>query len=154
MSLLARVKIITKILAVILLLAMVAVGTSWLGINAMASLNTDADNMSAASRRALEAARANQSVIALNRAEFRVALDPSPESRKAVHTVIDEQMKFLDERLVDLAKSRDEKARNLVPAAKEALAGYQRDLGDTLRLADGAKDVKLGDVTTQLRDFC
>jgi methyl-accepting chemotaxis protein len=152
MSLLSRVKIITKILAVILLLAAVAVGTSWLGIRAMASLNAGADNMSAAAQRALEAARANQSVIALNRAEFRVALDPSAETRSAVHGVIDEQTKLFNERLADLGRTRDEQAMIMLPAVKEAMADYQRSLQNTLALADGAKNVQLGDVTIQLRD--
>jgi methyl-accepting chemotaxis protein len=69
MSLLARVKIITKILAVILLLGAVAVGTSWLGIRAMSSMNDDAETMTSAAKRALEAARASTSVISLNSAE-------------------------------------------------------------------------------------
>ena len=81
MSLLARFKIITKILAVIMLLSTTAIAISWLGIHAMASLNTGADNMSAAAQRALEAARANQSVIALNRAdEFKLHVRAALES--------------------------------------------------------------------------
>jgi methyl-accepting chemotaxis protein len=152
MSLLARFKIITKILAVIMLLGAVTVGTSWLGIHAMASLNAGADNMSAAAQRALEAARANQSVIALNRAEFRVALDPSPENRAAVHGVIDEQNKLFNDRLADLGKTRDAQAMSMLPAVKTAMAEYQRDLQNTLALADSAKNVQLGDMTIQLRD--
>src|ERR1700760_2573997 len=76
MSLLARAKIITKILAVILLLAAVAVSISWLGIAAMATLKQGADNMSMSAKRALMAAQANQNVIVLSRSEFRIALDP------------------------------------------------------------------------------
>ena len=152
MSFLARFKIITKILAVILLLSAVATMMSWLGIHTMASLNAGAENMSAAAQRALEAARANQSVIALNRAEFRVALDPSPENRSAVHGVIENQMKLFNERLADLRKTRDEQAMSMLPAVKEAMAEYQRNLQNTLGLADGAKNVQLGDLTVQLRD--
>jgi methyl-accepting chemotaxis protein len=135
-----------------LLLAAVAIGTSWLGIHAMASLNAGADNMSAAAQRALEAARANQSVIALNRSEFRIALDPSPENRSAVRGLIEEQMKQFDDRLADVGKTRDPQAKSLLPAVKEAMADYQRDLKSTLTLAEGAKNVQLGDVTVQLRD--
>jgi methyl-accepting chemotaxis protein len=152
MSLLARFKIITKIFAVIALLSALSAAMSWLGIHAMSSLNTGADNMSAAAQRALEAARANQSVIALNRAEFRIALDPSPETRTAVHGVVDEQMKLFNTRLTDLGKTRDEQAMNLLPAVKDAMAEYQRSLQNTLNLADNAKNVQLGDVTIQLRD--
>jgi methyl-accepting chemotaxis protein len=152
MSLLARFKIITKMLAVILLLAAVAAGTSWLGIHTMASMNAGADNMSFAAQRALEAARANQSVIALNRSEFRIALDPSPENRSAVHGMIEEQMKAFNERLAGVSTTRDEQAKSLLPAVKEAMAEYQRDLQNTLTLADGAKNVQLGETTVQLRD--
>jgi methyl-accepting chemotaxis protein len=152
MSLLARFKIITKMLAVILLLAAVAIGTSWIGIHAMASLNAGADNMSAAALRALEAARANQSVMALNRSEFRVALDPSPENRSTVHDLIDAQMKQFDDRLADVSKTQDEQAKTLLPAVKEAMADYQRDLQKTLALADGVKNLQLGETTIQLRD--
>jgi methyl-accepting chemotaxis protein len=152
MSLLARVKIITKILAVILLLSAIAVSISWLGIHAMASLNDGADNMSAAARRALVAARANQNVIALNRAEFRVALDPSPENRQAVHGVIDEQMKLFDQRLEELGKTRDAQAMSMLPAVRDAMTEYQRALHNTLDLADGIKNMQLGEATIQLRD--
>jgi methyl-accepting chemotaxis protein len=91
-------------------------------------------------------------VIALNRAEFRVALDPSAENRAAVHGVIEEQMKLFNERLADIGKTRDAQAMAMLPAVKGAMADYQRDLQNTLSLADGAKNVQLGDLTIQLRD--
>jgi methyl-accepting chemotaxis protein len=47
--------------------------------------------MSASAHRALLAARANQNVIAMNRAEFRSALDPRDENRLAAQDVIREQ---------------------------------------------------------------
>ena len=66
MSLLARVKIMTEILAVIMLLAAVAAGTSWLGIRAMSSMNDDAETMASTAKRALEGARASTSLITLS----------------------------------------------------------------------------------------
>ena len=91
-------------------------------------------------------------MIALNRSEFRIALDPSPENRTAVHGLIEQQMKFLDDQLAGVEKTRDQQARDLLTAVKEAMAGYKRDLQNTLALADGAKDVQLGDTTIKLRD--
>jgi methyl-accepting chemotaxis protein len=152
MLFLARFKIITKILAVIMLLSAVAVMMSWLSIQAMASLNSDADHMRATARRALEAARASESVIDLNRAEFRVALDPSPENRSAVHGVIDEEMKRFDESLVDLRKARDDQALSMLPGIRRAMADYQRNLQNTLSLADSVKNAQPSDSTVQLRD--
>jgi methyl-accepting chemotaxis protein len=152
MPLLARVKVITKILAVILLLAGVAVSISWLGIAAMGTLKQDADNMSLSARRALTAAQANQNVIVLSRSEFRIALDPSPENRQAVHEVVDEQTRQFNQRLNDLANTRDERAKSLLPAVKDALADYRKAMQDTLNLADGTKDVQLSETTMRLRD--
>jgi methyl-accepting chemotaxis protein len=143
MSVIARFKIITKIFVVLVLLSTIAGTISWLGIHALASLNESADNMSFNARRALETARANQNVIALSRAEFRVALDPSLESRAAVHGVIDEQMKLFDERLNSIARSRDQQALNMLPGVKEAMAEYQRGLQNTLSLADRVKNQQL-----------
>jgi methyl-accepting chemotaxis protein len=152
MSVIARFKIITKIFVVLVLLSTIAGTISWLGIHALASLNESADNMSFNARRALETARANQNVIALSRAEFRVALDPSLESRAAVHGVIDEQMKLFDERLNSIARSRDQQALNMLPGVKEAMAEYQRGLQNTLSLADRVKNQQLSEEASQLRD--
>jgi methyl-accepting chemotaxis protein len=148
---LSRVKIITKILAVIVMLASVAAGTSWLGIHAMSAMNEDAETMMSAAKRALQAARANTSLIALNSAEFQVALDPRPENRIVVHKVVGEQLKLLNERVEDFGKTRDEKTKAMLPAIKEGLTVYEKDLGDTLRLADETKGAELSAQVEQLR---
>ena len=152
MSFLARFKILTKILAVIALMSGIAAGISWLGMHALSTLNDGADSMSFAAQRALEAARANQNVLALNRAEFRVALDPRAENRAAVHKVIDEQLKLLNERIEDVSKTRDDQAKAMLPGVKQDIAAYEKDMEETLRLADGVKDAQLNEQTERLRD--
>ena len=151
MSLLARVKIITKILAVIMLLAAVAACTSWLGIRAMSSMNDDAETMASTAKRALEAARASTSLITLSSAEFQVALDPRPENRAIVHKLVDEQIKLFKERVEDFSKTRDEKTRAMMPAIKEAMAAYEENMEKTLRLADEIKDAQLSEQVERLR---
>jgi methyl-accepting chemotaxis protein len=151
MSMLARVKIITKILVVIMLLAAVAVGTSWLGIHAMSSMNDDAETMNSSAKRALEAARANTSLMTLSSAEFQVALDPRPENRAIVRKVVDEQMKLFNERFEDMGKTRDEKVRSMLPAIKATIAAYEKGLENTLRLASETTDVQLTDQIERLR---
>lgn len=152
MSLLARFKILTKILAVVLLLSSVTASLSWVAIHAMASMNDSADNMMFAASRALNAARANQNVIALNRAEFRVALDPSAENRGEVHKVIDEQMKAFESKMDEVNKTRDDNAKSMLPAVHEAMAEYKRDMETTLRQAEEVKDNQLGADVVKLRD--
>ena len=151
MSLLARVRIITKILAVITLLSLVAVGTSWLGIRAMSSMNDDAETMTSTAKRALEAARASTSLITLSSAEFQVALDPRPENRAVVRKIVNDQMKLFHERVEDFGKTRDEKTKAMLPAIKETMSLYEKDLDNTLRLADEMKDVQLTAEIEQLR---
>ena len=152
MSFLARFRVLTKILSVIALMASVACTISWIGINALEMLNKGADNMSYAAKRALEAARANQNVIAMNRAEFRVALDPRAENRAEVHKVIDEQLKALNDHIDVVSTTRDEQAKAMLPGVREALSVYEKDMAETLRLADGVKDIQLSEQTERLRD--
>ena len=151
MPLLARVKIITKILAVIMLLAVVAVGTSWLGVRAMSLMNDDAKMMTSSAKRALEAARASTSLITLSSAEFQVALDPRPENRATVRKIVDAQLKLFNERVEDFSKTRDEKVKSMLPAIKTGLAAYEKDMENTLRLAGEAKDVQLSGEVERLR---
>jgi methyl-accepting chemotaxis protein len=151
MSLLARVKIITKILAVILVLGMVAAGTSWLGIHAMSAMNDDAETMTSTAKRALEAARASTALITLSGAEFQIALDPRPENRSVVRKIVDEQMQLFKQRFEDFGKTRDEKTRAMLPGIRESMSTYEKSLENTLRLADETKDVQLHEQIERLR---
>ena len=152
MSILAHFKILTKILAVVLLLSAVTASVSWLGIRALATLNDGAENMMFAAGRALDAARANQNVIALNRAEFRVALDPSPENRAEVHKIIEEQMKAYQAGMQEVDRTHDDQAKSMLPAVAQAMSEYRSGLENTLRLADEMKETQLGADAAKLRD--
>src|SRR4051794_9397338 len=88
MHFLARFRILTKILAIVILLS----------ISALGDLSEKADVMATAANRALLAARANQNVLALNRAEFRSALDPRDENRLTAREVIETELKQYQER--------------------------------------------------------
>ena len=150
MSFLARFRVLTKIISIVMLMAAIAAGISWLGVHALGSLNDGADEMSRASRRALTAARANQNVLVLSRSEFRAVLDPRQENRQQVRTIVDEQLKQLNDRIEDIGKTRDEQARALLPAVKESWSAYQQSMENTYRLLDGVKDAKLDEITERL----
>jgi methyl-accepting chemotaxis protein len=108
--------------------------------------------MGAAAKRSLVAARANQNVLALNRAEFRSALDPRDENRNAARKVIEENLKQFEERIEQVGKTRGEQARAMMPAVKEAFSAYQKEMEKTLRLVDGAKDSQLSETAGRLRE--
>ena len=151
MSFLARFRILTKVLTIIVLISAISAGMSWFGIRALRSLNDDAATMDSAARRALQAARANTNLVAMNQAEFSVALDPRPENRAEVRKVVDEQLKLFHERIEEAGKTRDEHVKAMMPAVKEAFAEYVKDMENTFHLAEGVKDVQLNDQTERLR---
>jgi methyl-accepting chemotaxis protein len=152
MSFLSRFRILTKILAIIIFMAGVASAIAFVGSTALKTLNENADNMGAAARRSLDAARANQNVLSINRAEFRSALDPRAENRSAARKVIEDSIKQFEQRLEEVGKSRDEKARAMMPDVRTAYAAYQKEMENTLRLVDGVKDFQMAEVSEKLRD--
>jgi len=152
MLFLARFRILSKILAIILFMAAIASAIAWVGSSALSDLNGNADNMAAAAKRSLESARASQNVLAMNRAEFRSALDPRPENRDAARKVIQDNLKHFEEAVTDLSKNRNEKVRAMIPEVRTAFGAYQKTLENTLRLVDASSDSQLSDVTLKLRD--
>jgi methyl-accepting chemotaxis protein len=152
MPLLARYKVLTKILSIVVFMAAIAVGLSWLGISALGTLDEGSTDMSRSSKRALTGALANQNVMALNRAEFLIALDPGAANVVEGKKAINEQLESFEARLENLSQTRDEQAKAMLPAVNEALTEYKKDMAETLRLADGAKDVPLDEQTRRLRD--
>jgi methyl-accepting chemotaxis protein len=152
MDFLGRVRILTKILVIVFLLSGIGAALAFIGVAALGQLSAKAELMSAASQRALLAARANQNVIALNRAEFRSALDPRDENRLAARQVIDEQLKQYQERFDEVSRTPDEQALAMLPAAREAFAAYKSQLDATLKAIEAEKSSKLSDSADKLRD--
>src|SRR3954454_9127747 len=99
MSFLARFHVLTKIIAVVVLLSALAVGITWVGVTAMSSLNTGAANMASAAKRALVATRAAQAILVLNRSEYAAALDPGEKNRAEMKKAIEAQLKNFHERI-------------------------------------------------------
>jgi methyl-accepting chemotaxis protein len=152
MSFLARFRVLTKIIAVVMLLSALAVGITWLGVNAMSTLNSEAASMETAARRALAATRATQAVLVLNRSEYAAALDPSEQNRVEMKKAIEAQLKNFQERFDDVSKTRDEKARSMLPEATQAFAEYKKDLDKTMSLVESIKNVEVTDEIRRVRE--
>ena len=152
MSFLSRFRVLTKILAIVLLMAAVAGAISWVAVGALETVAEGAANMKAAASRALVAARANQSVIALNRAEFRAALDPRQDNREATLKVIEEQRKQFAERLEEVAKTKDDQARAMIPDVRSLYDEYVKGMEETFRVITAAKDMQISEQAEKMRD--
>ena len=149
---LARFRALPKILAVVILLSALAAGMTWLGVSALSTLNTGAANMASSSKRALIATRAAQAVLVLNRSEFAVALDPSERNRAEMKKAIEAQLQNFRERIEETGKTRDEKARSMLPAVEQAFAAYKKGLDNTLQLVDSIHTVDMTEQSRRLRD--
>ena len=133
MQFMARFRVLTKILSIIAVLSLISGAMAWLGISSLASVSERSDTMARSAQRSLLATRANNNVVAMNRAEFRSALDPRDENRLAARAIIDEQARQLEERIAEVAKTRDEKTQALMPAVTSALTTYQAQMKQTLQ---------------------
>src|SRR6185312_1922556 len=153
MHFLGRFRILSKILGIVLLLCGIGAAIAWIGGSALSELSEKADVMSTAAKRALLAARANQNVIALNRAEFRSALDPRDDNRLAARDVINAQLKQYQERFDEVSQTPDEKAKTLLPGVREAFSAYKSQMDTTLAAVDAEKSAKLSDSADKLRDI-
>src|SRR3954471_6388081 len=152
MSFLANFRVLTKVLAIIAVLSMITGVMAWIGVSSLHSVSERSDTMKRSAERALLATRANNNVVAINRGEFRSALDPRDENRLAARAVIDEQLKQLEERLAEVSKTTDEKTQALLPAVRSALSAYQSQMKQTLQSVDDAKSAEVTKSAAGLRD--
>ncbi|MBR1202179.1 MULTISPECIES: methyl-accepting chemotaxis protein [unclassified Bradyrhizobium] len=152
MMFLARFRILTKILAIVGGLSIIAGMLAYLGISSLKSLSERGVVTARAAERALLSAEANQNVLAINRAEFRSALDPRDENRLAARSLIDEQFKSLEERLATISKTQDPQTIALLPGVRSALSAYRAQLKQTLDTVESAKAVDLTQSAEKLRD--
>ena len=125
-------KILTKVLFVVGLLSATMVVISVISINALKNLSLEAGEVQEAGQEALTGSRLNQNVIALNRAEFRVAADPSPSQVAEVENVIQEQRAQLEQRLNGLKATAGPRGAELLRAVETAYAAYLKELDETM----------------------
>jgi methyl-accepting chemotaxis protein len=143
MHFLGRFRVLTKILAIVILLSALMGGGSLIAIHALSLQNYNAEKMALAAKRSLFAARANQSLIALNRAEYRSALDPSDTNRLATQKVIEEQLTAFRQRLDEVRKTVDPEVQAMLPEVQNAFAAYEKSLKATMSAAEAAASDKI-----------
>ena len=152
MSFLARFRVLTKLVAIVVLLAAIASGITWLGISSLKSLSDATDKMESTAEQAVIAQRAVASLLAMNRTEFHLSTDPRPENRKSAQATIDEeaklllgQLKTLNEKVV-LPKHKAELAK-----IKSAWEDYQKEIEGTFQAASAVKNFQMTAEMDQLR---
>ena len=83
MSLLSRFRILTKLIAVVVVLSAISAVITWLGVSSLKSLSEATDHMELVAAQSTMAQRLSVNLLAINRAEFQISTDPRVESRAA-----------------------------------------------------------------------
>ena len=135
MSVLARFRITTKILAVIAILGLVAVAISSVAITSLGSLSRAAETMSAYSERALLAARVNTSMLAVGREQYRLVSDPRPQARDAAKAALEQELALLEERLAQLEAVATPQEREALAPVRADVVAYERGLETVFTVA-------------------
>ena len=133
----------TKIVAVVSFLSMVTVGVTGLSISSLGTLDSSADELEVAGRETTLGAGLNTLVVALNRAEYRVAADPAAETVAEVRRSVAEDRKLFDERLALARSTATPEQAKLLDRIEESYRSYLGELDDTLAVA-GAESAGIG----------
>ena len=137
-------RIRTKLLILVAVISSVTILISYFSIDAAGQLNTAAHNIAATGGEALSAARMNQDILAIGRAEFRVTADPSPQTIQDVKQLINERRQQFEQRSAALAKSADATQSRQLAAVSADYQIFLKGVEDLL----GAVDKNAQDVTS------
>jgi len=152
-NILSRFRILTKILGVIGLLSLVAAAIAVVGLLALVNLKHAADQMEQASARALLLARLNQTVLALNRAEFRLLSDPSASTRNETKMAVSAERAAFRANVEKLSAtlSDDEKAE--IQAISDKFGEYTKILDASQKKAEEVSKLWAWEQVEELRKF-
>jgi methyl-accepting chemotaxis protein len=152
MSILARFRILTKILVIVFLMSGVAATIAYLGAGALKSLNSTAERINANAQGSVLAARMNVALVAINRAELNLAADPRPEARARIAGEIASQTKLFRERFSKLREMGNSATKAHDAAIQQGWTTYERNLENTYKVADSVKNFQMTDEMKRLQD--
>jgi methyl-accepting chemotaxis protein len=145
-TMLSNFRIRTKLIFLLSWIGGVTILISYVGIDAAQQLSGSTREITQSGNDALLAARMNQDILEINRAEFRVTADPSPETAREVKRIISERRAAYDARVTQIAKTADASQTQRLAAISGDYQVFLKSLDDVLHAVDAhAKDVVLGD---------
>ena len=153
MSFLGKFRVLTKVLGVVLVLACVAIGIAVLGITSLNQISEQSGLVEKTGNEALLLSRMNTNVLAINRAQFLLASDPRPDTKRESRAAIDTELKLLKERIAKLQSelSTPELKQRLADIEK-SVTDYGKQLDAVYQAADGVKDFQMTQELGKLHD--
>lgn len=145
---LSKVRVFTKLLGVIVVLAAAILATAFASLRALDSLQTDIEVIGNAGARALTSARLNRVLLDVNRLKVQLASATTRETVQQAITEIEADLKSLSEAAGELRSARGDYIRNslaayekeveAVSASTEAFLGRARSIAGAPSDADRA----------------
>ena len=150
-GLLSNVRVLTKMLMVVGILGLVAAGITALGVQSLRNINAAAEDMERHGAFALEAVRLNAAVVALNRAEFQVAVDPSAKNRDTVARAVEAETANTDKILTSLAGNLGGDEAKLLKQLQSIYGRYLKELQHTMTVAAEVGEIEVGEEAKRLQ---
>ena len=126
----------TKVSAIIVVLGMVIAAIASSGIYDMYKMQQLSEQAEMAAKDAADGTRITQLVTSLNRAEFRIAADPSPENLRDMRETITRERATLAEMLRQATESAPPLRRAELVKVNAAYETYLRGMQETLETAE------------------
>jgi methyl-accepting chemotaxis protein len=146
-------RIATKVLSIIVLLGIVAAGITTAGVLSLQSLHHATIELGLAGDKSVLSARMRQNILALNRGEFRITVDPTGSNLTDAVAFIDKQRAELEERLTSAEAAADAGGPQaaVLKTVRDTYQAYLQSLQQTIDLAQSSGSaVTIGDVQRKL----
>jgi methyl-accepting chemotaxis protein len=152
MAFLSRFRILTKLIAVVVVLSAISAIITWLGVSSLKSLSDATDHMELVAAQSTMAQRLSVNLLAINRAEFQISTDPRAESRAAAQKIVDEESKTFIEQLEWFKKkAHRQSVKDDLTKLENDWSAYQKELSGTFRAAEAVTDFKMTEQMDRLR---
>ncbi|MBM3581699.1 MAG: HAMP domain-containing protein, partial [Alphaproteobacteria bacterium] len=135
-TMLANFKIGTKIIAIVVCLAVIMAAISGAAIFALAEMYDEAKEIDKASVQVRLGGGMNTNAVAMNRGEYSLGMLPTKENVEATKKDIEAQRKIFEERFAQARATQDAEQKKHLDTVEAAYQAYLKGLAATIAKAD------------------
>ena len=148
---LANLRMVYKVLILVGLMAAIAAGIAATGTIGLRALVKDVSAVNLAGTEALQGARANRLAVTMNRAEFRIAASPTPETIADATRIAEASRQEFEQVIVALRSTADREQARLLDQIDTTYRAYIAEYRDTVEKARQlGSQVSLGDAQREI----
>jgi len=129
-------RIAAKVFTIVGVLGGVAALIAGVGVFAPGNLNDAAHEMEVAGGEVAKGSDILTNVIAINRGEYRLAADPSPETIVEVKREYQEEKATLERELAEIEATADDEQKKMLEGIRAAITDYEHEFDAILELAE------------------